>query len=1312
MNTHTQPNVLKNVTFLNSLEQSVIDTLSAKAVIVNFASGEVILREGDASDAAWVVVEGKVQIYKERPDGQHLFLHTVQAGELFGEQALITGNKRNACARAQTPVVALRLPELEFLAAISTQTGMREKFALLGTKQLYENIARESTLLKFMSLDGGPSQSGRERVLTSGQVLFREGDDAHHVYVILSGKAAVYQHKDTAEILVTYLTAGQTIGELALIRNAPRAATVIAEGTLRLYEIDASYFRELTESSKPLRDHLQVLESVYILPRRGFVTQYTGQYLGHDAFNTLYDLRDGTRLIASIVVGETLCNLERVLTKQEQAQALTLNVVRYEDVARNIQRELRLDEAGQIYGLTVFGTWSELPDLYAMAMDGSAIDAIQIELFCRTGFIGAPTETVFSRTNGEIVCRCINIKSQTVRDAIVQGADSLQSLQKSTRCGTVCGACIPELKQMLGGPGSVAARIKETIEVCEGIQTFRLEPLNVQTQESLPGQHVVLEGHVDGHWVRRAYTLSAPVRDGFYEVTIKREGQGLFSRWLFEKNRENILLKVSPPQGEYYWQAGQNSVTCLVAGIGVTPALAICRSIVQQNLSNKLHIDYSARAALDFAYANELTEVAQQYPNISLKLRITSVEPRLDLAELERLEATSPGADYYLCGPQSYLDGVSELLTRMGVPPERIRSEVFVQIGGAPAVATPKTAISKPKRKRKPSDELDFSLFFVGPKELLTPSQPHGLLRWLATFDRRYSLNWTFAGKKIAPLSAFIDWVELKLGGVDPHVPSDHLALAKSAVFGRIPASHATYTEINRRLGANREQGRHALKQGKPLALNTPDGMTYSVSFRTITYPQLEWLEPRIDTGWVRSSNKPLSCVYMSRSPTVMHAVLCGKNFDRGPISNHYWQKFVGRPNLSPHGDKKAGGSLIGQYHNNKSWEMDRDLAMRLVGASVLAERSGHIAQVIEDVFENEIRVFNERHPGQVFDSGVFMGEIVLRVVLFTTFPGLDEQLLRRLGAKYLQLVNASFPAFFALRANPKGQDSFKDEILKNVPQIRAVVSEIATAIRTAYTRGEFSQDQIDSPMIHYTIFGSDGQVPDDSELVSIFGTFLIGAHETTAHLLTWAVYELGRSPAVYKAVQKEIDDFKAAHRGRDMTPDDYDERPITLALLLELNRLHPGIHLLPRSALQAGTIPSDPMTGIGGFDYPADALFFVSILELHLDPDTYFKPREFQIERFLKNIKPGMSLNEQGAQVRQNAIDLERQFRLVTFGAGPGNCPGRHFNMIEFFLVIDNLMRRYDFILTDPDRVPDIDEKGSIVVKPTGSIAVELCSR
>jgi cAMP-binding proteins - catabolite gene activator and regulatory subunit of cAMP-dependent protein kinases len=70
---------------------------------------------------------------------------------------------------------------------------MHRRLVLLGDDQLQENLARESTILQSMKLDGGPSQSARERTLKSSEVLFREGDEAHHVYVILSGKAAVYQ---------------------------------------------------------------------------------------------------------------------------------------------------------------------------------------------------------------------------------------------------------------------------------------------------------------------------------------------------------------------------------------------------------------------------------------------------------------------------------------------------------------------------------------------------------------------------------------------------------------------------------------------------------------------------------------------------------------------------------------------------------------------------------------------------------------------------------------------------------------------------------------------------------------------------------------------------------------------------------------------------------------------------------------------------------------------------------------------------------------------------------------------------------------
>jgi cytochrome P450 len=427
---------------------------------------------------------------------------------------------------------------------------------------------------------------------------------------------------------------------------------------------------------------------------------------------------------------------------------------------------------------------------------------------------------------------------------------------------------------------------------------------------------------------------------------------------------------------------------------------------------------------------------------------------------------------------------------------------------------------------------------------------------------------------------------------------------------------------------------------------------------------------------------------------------------------NHYWQKAIGTPNACPHGDTKAGGSLIGQYHNNKTWQRDRDLAMQLISAPVLAERSDRIAEIVEDIFSHEIDVFTAQHPGQVIDAGVLMGEIVLRVVLRTVFPGVEADLIQRLGTKYLDVVtNEAIPTVLQLMGAPTDESKLKDRMLEMSARLRQAISDIATAVRQAHARGELSEQDVASPMNHYTIFGLDGKQPDDQDLISIYGTFLIGAHETTAHLLTWALYELGRDPDLYKTIQKEVDAFSANHQGRAMTPHDYDERPKMLALLFELNRLHPGIAVYVRSALDAGTIPPDPETGIGSFVYPADTIFMVDVFAMHLDPETYFKPKEFHIERFLEGINPDMSLTEQGARVRQNVIDLEKQFKWLPFAAGPGNCPGRNFNMIEFFLVMDCLMRSHDFILANPDVPPGFDES-SIVTKPLERIGIELVRR
>jgi ferredoxin-NADP reductase len=51
---------------------------------------------------------------------------------------------------------------------------------------------------------------------------------------------------------------------------------------------------------------------------------------------------------------------------------------------------------------------------------------------------------------------------------------------------------------------------------------------------------------------RHPFTLSAPFcPDGDYEITVKREPKGVFSRWLFDQAKPGQILRISKPQGQF-----------------------------------------------------------------------------------------------------------------------------------------------------------------------------------------------------------------------------------------------------------------------------------------------------------------------------------------------------------------------------------------------------------------------------------------------------------------------------------------------------------------------------------------------------------------------------------------------------------------------------------------------------------------------------------------------------------------------------------------------------------------------------------------
>ena len=93
--TTTDPlQVLRRVSFFDSLSADERDGLAVLLSEVEFAAGETIVREGDAADRWYILTEGSVVVERADLIGQNVNLAVLGPGESFGESALLTEQTR------------------------------------------------------------------------------------------------------------------------------------------------------------------------------------------------------------------------------------------------------------------------------------------------------------------------------------------------------------------------------------------------------------------------------------------------------------------------------------------------------------------------------------------------------------------------------------------------------------------------------------------------------------------------------------------------------------------------------------------------------------------------------------------------------------------------------------------------------------------------------------------------------------------------------------------------------------------------------------------------------------------------------------------------------------------------------------------------------------------------------------------------------------------------------------------------------------------------------------------------------------------
>ncbi len=139
--------LLGRVPVFATLEREDLEQVAALAVPRAFESGQVVFREGDASDTCYVVRSGSARAVREHADGRTITLATFGPGDFFGELAMFEDERRSATVEALqlTEVVALLGPDMRRLMVEHPQISMRLAIALgRRLRDTNERLARQS----------------------------------------------------------------------------------------------------------------------------------------------------------------------------------------------------------------------------------------------------------------------------------------------------------------------------------------------------------------------------------------------------------------------------------------------------------------------------------------------------------------------------------------------------------------------------------------------------------------------------------------------------------------------------------------------------------------------------------------------------------------------------------------------------------------------------------------------------------------------------------------------------------------------------------------------------------------------------------------------------------------------------------------------------------------------------------------------------------------------------------------------------------------------------------------------------------------
>jgi CRP-like cAMP-binding protein/thioredoxin reductase/Na+-translocating ferredoxin:NAD+ oxidoreductase RNF subunit RnfB len=243
--------VQKNVRLLSHITPLQLREFMLDSDVRTPKSGETVFARNDYTNSFYSIVDGEVQVVVDAATDQRI---TLRRGEFFGEMGLISGRRRSATVIAGAGCVLVETPRRSMNRLINSVAAVKREidqvFILRAIQSRFVPEADAAQLADVVA-------SATLQKFAAGDVLFNEGEVGDCLHLVRVGSLTISRNIGGKEVVLSYVPAGNYVGEMALLGDSKRSATARASIATETVRLTGESFKKLVARMPVLKLRLQ-----------------------------------------------------------------------------------------------------------------------------------------------------------------------------------------------------------------------------------------------------------------------------------------------------------------------------------------------------------------------------------------------------------------------------------------------------------------------------------------------------------------------------------------------------------------------------------------------------------------------------------------------------------------------------------------------------------------------------------------------------------------------------------------------------------------------------------------------------------------------------------------------------------------------------------------------------------------------------------------------------------------------------------------------------------------------------------------------